>query len=253
MAASNVRYLTTATHREPPVQTAIATKPADDLADAEIARRIAAGDEDALCLMMRRYNQPLYRAARSILKDDGEAEDVVQETYVQAYKAMGGFRGDAKLSTWLTRIAVNEALGRARKHKRRAEIIQLADTPEPRDEAAEPYMDQAAPEQPESAALRIEVRRLIESKIDGLPDAFRSVFVLRALEEMSVEEAAGCLGIPAATVRTRYFRAKGLLREALAREIDFNFGSAFGCAGPRCDRIVAGVLARLHASAAGKA
>ena len=107
-------------------------------------------------------------------------------------------------------------------------------------------MSEASSEQPDRAAMRAEMRRLLEAKIDQLPDGFRTVFVLRALEEMSVDEAAVCLGIPPATVRTRYFRAKGLLREALAREIDFSIGDAFAFAGERCDRIVAGVLARLE-------
>lgn len=111
-------------------------------------------------------------------------------------------------------------------------------------------MNQNAPEQPEHAAVRAETRRLIEDKVNRLPDAFRAVFVLRAIEEMSVEETAVCLGIPEATVRTRYFRAKGLIREALAREIDFNLGEAFSFAGERCDRIVAGVLRRLTDSQA---
>lgn len=226
-----------------------ATKTADrDLPDVEIARRVAAGDLDALRQLMRRYNQTLYRTARSILKDDAEAEDAVQEAYLLAYRAMGGFRGDAKLSTWLVRIVVNEAIGRARKRSRRAEVIQLNGNMEPNDEAAEVYMNEASPEQPERAVMRAEMRRLLEAKIDQLPDGFRTVFVLRALEEMTVDEAAVCLGIPPATVRTRYFRAKGLLREALAREIDFSFGDAFAFAGERCDRIVAGVLSRLENS-----
>lgn len=217
-----------------------------DLPDVEMARRIAAGDRDALRQLMRRYNQTLYRTARSILKDDAEAEDAVQEAYILAYRAMGGFRGDAKLSTWLVRIVVNESIGRARKRSRRAEVIQLNGSMEQNDDAAEVPMNEASSEQPERAAMRAEMRRLLEAKIDQLPDAFRTVFVLRALEEMSVDEAAVCLGIPPATVRTRYFRAKGLLREALAREIDFSFGDAFAFAGERCDRIVAGVLARLE-------
>lgn len=217
-----------------------------DLPDVEMARRIAAGDRDALRQLMRRYNQTLYRTARSILKDDAEAEDAVQAAYILAYRAMGGFRGDAKLSTWLVRIVVNESIGRARKRSRRAEVIQLNGSMEQNDDAAEVPMNEASSEQPERAAMRAEMRRLLEAKIDQLPDAFRTVFVLRALEEMSVDEAAVCLGIPPATVRTRYFRAKGLLREALAREIDFSFGDAFAFAGERCDRIVAGVLARLE-------
>lgn len=217
----------------------------NDLPDIDIARRIAAGDSDALVVLMRRYNQRLYRTARSILRDDAEAEDAVQEAYLLAYQAMGGFRGDAKLSTWLVRIVANEAIGRARKRSRRAEVFELNGQTEPNCEAAEVTMNDASPELPERAALRAETRRLIEAKIDLLPEAFRAVFVLRALEELTVEEVAACLGIPPATVRTRYFRARGLLREALAREIDTSFEDAFAFAGERCDRIVAGVLVRL--------
>jgi RNA polymerase sigma-70 factor (ECF subfamily) len=223
--------------------------PIKDLTDAELAARVAAGDRIALQLMMRRHNQTLYRTARSILKDDAEAEDAVQEAYVLAYRAMDRFRGDAKLSTWLIRIAVNVAIRRARKLKRSAEVIELvadpADMRATGGESPEAEMSENAPEQPERAALRAETRRLIEDKINRLPDVFRTVFVLRAVEEMSVDETAACLGIPEATVRTRYFRAKGLLREALAREIDFSLGEAFSFAGDRCDRIVAGVLRQL--------
>lgn len=228
------------------MQPAPVKKAGKDLTDAEIARRIALGDPDAFEVLMRRYNQTLYRTARSILKDDAEAEDAVQEAYILAYRAIGAFRGDAKLSTWLIRIVVNEAIGRSRKRSRRAEIIPLGGAPEPDADTAEESMNEATPEQPEHAAVRAETRRLLETKIDALPEAFRTVFVLRALEELTVEETSASLGIPAATVRTRYFRAKGLLREALAREVDFAFGDAFAFAGDRCDRIVAGVLARLN-------
>jgi RNA polymerase sigma-70 factor (ECF subfamily) len=229
------------------MHSAFAKTASSDLPDIDIAQRIAAGDCDALRVMMRRYNQTLYRTARSILRDDAEAEDAVQEAYLLAYQAMGGFRGDAKLSTWLVRIVANEAIGRARKRSRRGEVIDLNCQTERSGEAAEATRDEDFPEQPEHAALRAETRRLIEAKIDLLPDAFRVVFVLRALEEMTVEETAACLSIPQATVRTRYFRAKGLLREALARDIDVSLENAFTFAGARCDRIVAGVLARLKA------
>lgn len=223
-----------------------------DLGDAALAQHIAAGDAMALEALMRRYNRSLYRAARSILKNDADAEDVVQQAFLQAYKTISSFHGDAKLSTWLTRIAINEALARARKYRRRAEIIPLASDATLEAESAEDLpMPRDSAEAPESAALRAEVRRLIERRIDALPDALRSVFVLRALEEMTVEETAACLGLPAATVRTRYFRARGLLREALAREIDFNLENAFGFAGERCDRIVARVLAQLQDSTGG--
>ena len=220
------------------------------LSDTALARRVSAGEHDALRLLMRRYNQTLYRTARSILKDEAEAEDAVQEAYLLAYRGMSKFRGEAKLSTWLVRIVVNEAIARARKRGRRAEIIQLSGGTQPQAETVETNMNQATPEQPDHSMQRTQTRRLLEAKIDELPNAFRTVFVLRALEEMSVEETASCLAIPEATVRTRYFRAKGLLREALAREIDFVFDDAFSFGGERCDRIVESVLARLGAETA---
>jgi RNA polymerase sigma-70 factor (ECF subfamily) len=215
------------------------------LPDAELVQRIAAGDHAAFTVLMRRYNRSLYRTARSILKDDAEAEDVLQDAYLLAYRGITRFRGDAKLLTWLTRIVVNEAIGRSRKASRRAEVIQLGGDTGWNNETAEVDMSDALPEQPERAAMRAEARGLLEKKIDELPDAFRTVFVLRAVEEMSVEEVAACLGIPEATIRTRFFRARGLLREALSREIDFAFEEAFRFDGVRCDRIVAGVLEHL--------
>jgi len=224
--------------------------PHEGLSDADLVVQIIAGDEAAFTLLMRRYNQTLYRTARSILKDDAEAEDAVQEAYLLAYRAMPGFRGEAKLSSWLVKIVVNESIARARKRTRRAEVIHLDGETLADIEAAEGHMNEATPEQPERAALQAEARRLLEAKIDKLPDAFRTVFVLRALEEMTVEETAASLGINEATVRTRYFRARSLLREALAREIDFAFDRAFSFAGERCDRIVAGVLRRLKDSKA---
>lgn len=213
--------------------------------DSELARRVAAGDGDAFQLLMRRYNQTLYRTARSILKNEADAEDAVQEAYLRAYRGMAKFRGDAKLSTWLVRIVINEAIARRRLSSRHAEVIRLDGESEQDSGVEQMNVNESRPEQPERAVLRAETRRLLEAKIDALPDAFRTVFVLRALEEMSVEEAAAVLEIPEATVRTRFFRAKGLLRETLAREIDFAIEDAFAFAGTRCDRIVAGVLARL--------
>ena len=220
--------------------------PAKALSDLEIAQRIAAGDRDVLERLMRQNNQRLYRTARSILKDDAEAEDAVQEAYLLAYQAMAGFRGGSSLSTWLVRIGVNEAIARVRKRGRRAEVIQLEGTTDPEGDHREEDTLASSTEQPEEAVLRAETRRMIEAKIDQLPDVFRTVFVLRAVEELTVEEAAACLGIPAATVRTRYFRAKGLLREAIARDVDISMEEAFAFAGDRCDRIVSGVLERLN-------
>lgn len=235
------------------MQTKTATAAVKPLSDAEIVQRIIAGEPGAFELLMRRHNRPLYRTARSVLRDDAEAEDALQDAYLLAYRKIGQFRGESSLSTWLTRIVLNEAIARSRKGKRRAQIFPLDGAFEPGEQAVEEMMDVATPEQPEHAAQRAEMRRLLESKIDELPDGFRTVLVLRALEELSVEETAVVLGIPEATVRTRYFRAKGLLRESLSREIDFAFEDAFSFDGARCDRIVAGVLARLADISSGDA
>lgn len=213
------------------------------LTDAQLAERVAARDHDAFRVVMRRHNQRLFRVARAILKDDAEAEDAVQEGYLLAYRAMGGFRGEAKLSTWLVRIVANEAIARLRKRSRRAEVIPIdGRSPE---EAPEDDMDESHAERPERAALRAETRRLLEAKIDALPETFRAVFVLRAIEELSVEETAAALGLREATVRSRFFRAKGLLRGELSKELDLALGEIFAFAGERCDRMTSGVLARL--------
>ncbi len=215
--------------------------------DAELARRIGKGDAAALEQLMRRNNQSLYRAARSILKNEEEAEEAVQDAYLKAYRTIAEYRGEAKLSTWLTRIAINEALARRRKQQRRAELIHLGGEFAPASGSEKDYpMQDDPPASPAGNVQRAEVRRMIERNIDKLPDAFRSVFVLRALEELTVEETAACLDIPAATVRSRFFRARGQLREALARDIDISMDEAFSFAGERCDRIVAAVLARLE-------
>jgi RNA polymerase sigma-70 factor (ECF subfamily) len=217
------------------------------LPDGELACRVAQGDQAAFRQLMRRHNRVLYRTARSILKDDAEAEDALQEAYLRAYRAIGNFRGDAKLSTWLVRIVANEALARLRKRSRAAQAIPIACYGNEL-EAAEEHMNESSPEQPEHAALRAQTRRLLEAKIDQLPDAFRTVFVLRAVEELSVEETAMALDIPEATVRTRFFRARSQLREALCREVDCAIEGAFAFDGERCDRIVAAVMAKIEAA-----
>jgi RNA polymerase sigma-70 factor (ECF subfamily) len=225
----------------------------DNISDAELARRIASHDQNAFVLLMRRHNQLLYRTARSILRDDAEAEDALQDAYLQAYRAIDQFRGDAKLATWLTRIVINESIARSRKTARRAEVMQLHLGAEPADYPTEATMEPGASESPESGAMRAETRKLLEESIDALPDVFRTVFVLRALEEMSGEEVAACLDIPEATVRSRFFRARSMLRAALEQDVDLAFEQAFSFDGARCDRIVAGVLARLNLSQPGGA
>src|SRR5690606_23198584 len=210
----------------------------------EIASRLAGGDTAALEIVMRRNNQTLYRAARSILRNDEDAEEAVQDTYLKAYRAISAYKGGSKLSTSLTRIAINEALARRRKFQHRADLIQLHQSALI-SEPAEGIQMQPISDSPESTVRRSEIRRLIEQHIDQLPEIFRSVFVLRALEEMSVEETAICLDLPEATVRTRYFRGRALMREAVAREIDLSYEEAFSFDGERCDRIVENVLARI--------
>lgn len=210
--------------------------------EAEVVGRAAMGDGAAFAIIMRRHNQLLFRTARSIVRNDAEAEDVVQEAWLHAWRALGTYRAEGRLSTWLVRITSNEALGRLR--RKSAQVIPL--------EAA---MNSSAPETqaaltdkpdrgPEQSVQRRQMRTLVEARIDLLPEAFRTVFVLRAIEEMSVEEVAEALEIPAATVRTRFFRARSLLRESLAQEIDSALGDAFAFDGARCDGIVSAVLAR---------
>ena len=192
--------------------------------------------------LMRRHNRLLFRTARAILRDDADAEEALQDAYLKAFRAMGDFRGDSKISTWLVRITANEALMRLRKRARGAEVVPLHSS------AAAEEVAMKKEDQPDSLAARKQLRTLLESKIDALPEAFRAVFILRGLEEFSVEETASALELPAATVRTRFFRARSLLREALSTEIDLVFDEAFGFAGERCDRIVARVLEHLRES-----
>lgn len=220
-----------------------AAGPDDDLA---LARRIGRRDEHAFETVMRTHNRMLFRIARSILKDDAEAEDALQDAYLAGYRSIGSFRGGSKLSTWLARIVINEAYARLRKGRRNAAIISLdtaARSSDPRNTRLEEgTMADETAERPEAAAMRAEIRRMLERRIDDLPEQFRTVFMLRDVEELTVEETAECLDVPPATVRTRAFRARALLREALARDIDAATVDAFGFAGERCDRIVAKVL-----------
>jgi len=195
---------------------------------------------------MRKYNGKLFRIARAILKDDSDAEDVLQEAYLDAYRHIGDFRGGSELSTWLTRIVINQALMRVRKERRRSSIVPFRSALMHETDSPEVQVPDQQSESPSASAIRAETRQMLERRIDELPVAFRTVFIMREVEEMSVEETARCLSITPATVRTRLFRARALLREALARDIDTATGDVFAFAGARCDRIVANVLARLN-------
>lgn len=225
----------------PPIETAI-----QHGQDAEsLIARVLAGEQAAFAGLMRLYNRNLFRAVRSILRDDQEAEDALQEAWILVYRKLSGFRGESGLATWLTRIAVNAALARRRQRTRQAQVIALWD-----DGAARQQEDAMAtpdPRQsPEKDAMRGEMRRVLEHAIDSLPEQFRTVFILRALEEMPSEDVAAVLDIPESTARTRYFRARAMLRELLAREVDVAEGEAFSFAGERCARITASVMQMLQ-------
>ena len=193
---------------------------------------------------MRRHNPRLFRAARAILRDDAEAEDALQDAYLEAYRHMADFRGDAQVATWLTRIVINRSLMRLRSQKRHRTVVSIDSGRAPESDAPVDVADTRA-EPPADAAWRAEMRRLIERRIDELPLDFRTVFVLREVEDLSVEDVAASLEIPEATVRSRLFRARAKLRASLARDLDMASADAFSFNGARCDRIVANVLARL--------
>ena len=212
------------------------------LDDAELVARIRARDADAFRTVMQRYNQRLYRVARGILRNDGEAEDAVQEAYVRAFSHLADFRGESSLATWLTRIVMNEALGRLRSQRRtverggsalnasEAEIIQF------------PLAGKA--DDPERTLAQREILNLVQKITDELPDVYRIVFMTRVIEGMSVEDTAELLGIPPETVKTRLHRARRLVREQLDKQIGPVLMDAFPFAGRRCERLTTAVLQR---------
>jgi RNA polymerase sigma-70 factor, ECF subfamily len=211
------------------------------LADEEVVRRVRAGQTGLFEILMRRYNQRLYRVARAILRDDAEAEDVMQHAYVAAYIHLDQYAGRALFSTWLTRIAVHEALARLRRRGR--EVAGAGGPWGDPDEDVISLQRSAGPD-PEQQVLEGEMRLLLESAIESLPLAYRSVFVLREVEGLTTLETAECLGVSADVVKTRLHRARALLREALYQRMGPP-GDAYPFACPRCDRVVAAVLAQL--------
>jgi RNA polymerase sigma-70 factor, ECF subfamily len=204
------------------------------LSDDEVVRRVLAGDEALFEALMRRYNQRLFRVARAVVKDDAEAEDVMQHAYVQAYTHLGQFEGRARFSTWLTRIALYEALARVRRSRR------TPAGPDPEVSVLSPGPN------PEEQASNAEARALLESTIDGLPPAYRAVFVLRDVQGMDTAETAECLEVSADVVKTRLHRARALLRQALLERAGIATSRAFSFDLERCDRVVSGVLRRLR-------
>jgi RNA polymerase sigma-70 factor (ECF subfamily) len=213
--------------------------------EAELVARARRKDGTAVALLIRQHNQRLYRIARSILRDDAEAEDALQEAYIRAFTSLESFRGEARLGTWLARIVMNEALGRLRRRKPTIEFDTFAKTQEGsadiiRFPAANPDLD------PETAMAQREIRALLERAIDALPEAFRTVLVARLIEGMSVEETAELIGIRPETVKTRLHRARRLLKDEMAKHAGPVMGDAFPFAGRRCERLTQAVLIRLN-------
>lgn len=217
----------------------------DTLPDAELVVRARGRDESAIRALTRRYNQRLFRIARGILRNDADAEDVVQEAYVRAFTQLDRFRGDATFGTWLIRIAMNEAMGRVR--SRRASVRFSADGESALTAHILSFPDASRARDPETAVAHDQVRDILERAIDGLPDAFRMVFVARVVEGLSIDDTAALLNIRPETVKTRVFRARARLRRELERQLGANVTGAFPFAGPKCERVTEAVIARLRA------
>jgi len=217
--------------------------------DAELAHRAIAGDLRAFEVIMRLNNQRLFRLATAIVGDANEAEDVLQESYVRAFYSLSKFAGRGTLGAWLAQIVRNEAIDRlrARNSQRKFESLEtdLGESEESFLEA-QPASSEDVAIDPHAATENSEMKRVLEDAIAGLPDAFRTVFVLREVEGLSIEETAEYLAIPAATVRTRDHRARNLLRQRLGERIDRTLPGTFEFLGTRCDNIVLRVLARLQ-------
>jgi RNA polymerase sigma-70 factor, ECF subfamily len=212
-------------------------------AEAELIERAQTRDEAALRAIMQANNRRLYRLARGILRSDSEAEDVVQETYIRAFTHLDGFRGESGLSTWLSRIAINEALGRVRSRKPHVELEALPEAT--LDAQIIQFPVSSAAGDPEKSMAQREIQRVVEHAIDELPDIFRMVFIARVMEGMNLEETAELLGVKPETVKTRLHRARTMLRENVEKKIGPVVMDAFPFAGRRCERLTEAVLNRL--------
>jgi RNA polymerase sigma-70 factor (ECF subfamily) len=207
------------------------------LRDHEVVARVVAGETALFEILMRRYNQRLFRVARGIVRSDADAEDVVQQAYVSAYTHLLQFAGASEFSTWLTRIVINEALARTKRRVRLAEVDIEEQEVVTRFEAPTPT--------PEDQASGREMRAMLETAIDRLPEAYRLVFMMREVEQLSVAETAACLELSEENVKVRLHRAKAMLRESIYSQMERATGDTFPFMGARCDRIVEAVLAEI--------
>lgn len=231
------------------IDTPVVGNPLHQADEAALVSQARQGIAAAFREIMDRNNRRLFRVARGLLRDSAEVEDVVQETYLRAFAGLDGYTGAASLSTWLTRIAMNEALGRLRRRKNVVALDRVAEPVAGEGEGRArvipfPLVEPAISD-PEHAAARAEIQRLLEQAIDDLPDPFRLAFVLRFVEQLSVEETALCLGVPEETVKTRVHRAKRRLREAVGARLAPALAGTFPFAGARCARLTESVLRRL--------
>jgi RNA polymerase sigma-70 factor (ECF subfamily) len=208
------------------------------LSDEEVVRRVRAGEPALFEVLMRRYNQRIYRTARAIVRDEAEAEDVMQQAYVNAYAHLEQFAERARFATWLTRIATYEALARIRRRSRLTEIETMG-------ESAEADLLAERGPNPERQAFLGELRKTLEGGVDALPEAYRSVFVLRDVEGLSTAETAESLGLSEDVVKTRLVRARAQLRRRIADQIGRGARELFAFEAPRCDRVVAAVLSSI--------
>lgn len=218
----------------------------DAIPDDEVVQRVRGGETALYEILMRRYNLRVYRVARTILRNDAEAEDVMQETYVRAYQHLDQFAGKAKFSTWLTKIAVYEALGRIRRRGRNEDLESLSET-----SLHTMTKVTAGTRNPERQTYDRELKMVLEAAIDALPAGYRSVFVLRAVEGLSVAETAACLDVGAETVKTRLHRARASLRKEIHRRAGIVAADVFPFHLSRCDRVVEAVFKRIACDAGG--
>jgi RNA polymerase sigma-70 factor (ECF subfamily) len=213
----------------------------------ELARQ---GSENAIRALIQRNNRRLFRVARAVVRNDGEAEDIVQETYVRAFTNLGSFRGDSSFSTWLTRIPLNEALGRKRKRQASCTLAELDIVAAgPNGRSVIKFPTAQTPPEADAEFGRRQVRDFLQNAVDELPDSFRVVFILRDIEEMSIEETASQLSLKPGTVKTRLYRARRLMRTTIEKRLSATFSELFPFDGARCRRMADQVMGRLTPSA----
>ena len=233
-----------------PIQARVASVDYASLDDAALVALVRGGDRQAFRHIMQRCNQRLFRVARAVIGEDSEAEDVLQESYMRAYHKLDSFRGDSTLLTWLTTIVLNEARGRLRKRHTMVGLEQVDAAPDDTHQVIQ-FPSKFGSEDPAASAARSQIRHLLERAIDKLPPAFRIVYMMREVEEFSVEETASQLGVKPETVKTRLHRARRLLRLSLHDHLADTLGEAFPFMGKRCARVSDAVMARLDAEADG--